>query len=514
MNIINKKIKKINEILPKKERLGQIGINNNGEKIIIIVYRNSKDIDIQFIEDRVIVKHKNYDNFLRGRIAHPIRYEESFAYHIEVELGLDINKIWNFEKNTVSPYEITKQSNKKVWLYCLDKDYHNDKGGYETQCNSFYKGSRCTYCGSNHKVHPKDSFAQWGIDNIDEKFLEKYWSKKNTINPYEIKPSSSKKVWIYCQNKDYHNDKGGYEITCNNFYNSGRCSYCHNFKIHKLDSLGYLYPQIAKMIVDDERNNVTMEDMYKIAPQSEKKYYFKCNKCKNGSKRRKAIGYNVIQGYFCEYCSDGISIPNKILRQISFQLGLNLQFEYSPIWLENKRLDGYDDDLKIAIEMDGEYYDNHKGKRKEVDSWKDEQCLKNGIYVIRINLTDTYEYNNNKFKYIKKQILNSPLSLIYDLSNINWELAWENSLKSLVWEVKKLKDKGYFDSKIAETLNVSIESVYNYKRQLGMKTLQEIKQENLLKVKKLLEQRKTDKEIAEILNISINTIKNYKKELN
>jgi hypothetical protein len=144
-------------------------------------------------------------------------------------------------------------------------------------------------------------------------------------------------------------------------------------------------------------------------------------------------------------CSDGISIPNKILRQISFQLGLNLQFEYSPMWLENKRLDGYDDDLKIAIEMDGEYYDNHKGKRKEVDSWKDEQCLKNGIYVIRINLTDTYEYNNNKFKYIKKQILNSPLSLIYDLLNVNWELVWENSLKSLVWEVKRLIEEGYND---------------------------------------------------------------------
>ena len=37
-----------------------------------------------------------------------MEYKKSFAYHIEVELGLDINKIWNFEKNIVNPYEIFK----------------------------------------------------------------------------------------------------------------------------------------------------------------------------------------------------------------------------------------------------------------------------------------------------------------------------------------------------------------------------------------------------------------------
>ena len=75
------------------------------------------------------------------------KYEESFAYYIEVKLGLDINKIWNFKKNTVNPYKIYKCCGKKVWLYCLEKDYHNDKGGYEITCNHFYNGKRCGYCG-------------------------------------------------------------------------------------------------------------------------------------------------------------------------------------------------------------------------------------------------------------------------------------------------------------------------------------------------------------------------------
>ena len=211
--------------------------------------------------------------------------------------------------------------------------------------------------------------------------------------------------------------------------------------------------------------------------------------------------------------SDDISIPNKMLRQISKQLGLNWQFEYSPRWFDNKRMDGYDNNLKIAIEMDAEYKDNHKDKRKEIDDWKDKQCLKHGIYTIRIDLMDKGRYINDKFEYIKEQILNSPLTLIYDFSNFNWELAWYNSLKNLVYEVKRLVEEEKTNEQIAEILGISRNTVINYKKQLGIKTQQEIYEENLFKTKELLQQGKNNKEIAEELNVNENTIVLYKKEL-
>lgn len=50
------------------------------------------------------------------------------------------------------------------------------------------------------------SFAEWGINNLDENFLDKYWDwDKNELNPYEISYGSHKRVWIKCRNKDYHN---------------------------------------------------------------------------------------------------------------------------------------------------------------------------------------------------------------------------------------------------------------------------------------------------------------------
>ena len=62
--------------------------------MIIIVYRGAMDIDVQF-EDKSISYNKCYSAFKDGKIKHPIRYEESFAYHIEVELGLNLDDIWN-----------------------------------------------------------------------------------------------------------------------------------------------------------------------------------------------------------------------------------------------------------------------------------------------------------------------------------------------------------------------------------------------------------------------------------
>ena len=152
-------------------------------------------------------------------------YENSFAYHIQVELKEGLNKYWNWEKNIVNPYCIAKQSNKKVYIKCAKTDYHNS---YLVTPSHFYTGDRCPYCNSSasHKVHPKDSFAQWGIDNIDKEFLTKYWSPKNTLNPWELAPRSRKKIWILCQDKDYHNDNGGYKVSCNKFYNGNRCPYC------------------------------------------------------------------------------------------------------------------------------------------------------------------------------------------------------------------------------------------------------------------------------------------------
>lgn len=153
-------------------------------------------------------------------------YENSFAYHIQQELQESLNKYWDWEKNNqlgINPYHIKPQSSKKIWIKCNETDYH---GSYLVAPHNFHNGTRCPYC-VNQKIHPKDSFGQYLIDTYGDNAIEKYWSKKNTLNPFEIAPkSNNKKVWILCQNNKIHNVNGGYNIQPTHFVQGCRCSMC------------------------------------------------------------------------------------------------------------------------------------------------------------------------------------------------------------------------------------------------------------------------------------------------
>ena len=125
----------------------------------------------KYCGNRYIVKASSFINIGQRCNKCCQKYENSFAHHIEVELGLKLEDVWDFEKNTLNPYHIYKNSKNKIWIKCQEKDYH---GSYEIMATQFKCGSRCVYCRA-FKVHPKDSFAQYHIDNTDPNFLEKYW---------------------------------------------------------------------------------------------------------------------------------------------------------------------------------------------------------------------------------------------------------------------------------------------------------------------------------------------------
>ena len=462
------------------DKTGEIGCNNQGEKITIIAYRSAIDIDIQF-EDGTIVYNRRYGNFKNGKIKHPIRYEESFAYHIEVELGLSLDNIWNWDKNNklgINPYEITRRSSKKVWLYCLDKDYHNydregNKIGYQIICSNFYKGDRCCYC-SNYKVHPKDSFAQYGIDTFGEYFLDKYWSNYNTLNPWEISPQSNKNIWLYCQEKDYHNydregNRIGCQITCNNFYNKKnkkRCGYCYNYKTHWKDSITHNYPEIAKMIAIKE-NNLTFEDCYSIAPFSNKKFYFKCLDCNIISNKKYPLSQIICHGFSCKICSDGLPISEKFMANILKQLDEDFitQLNKSDFkWCENFRYDFYLPRYNMIIETHGEQH----YIEKITNNWKTlEQEQMNDLFKYKCakNHVDKYiviDCRYSELEWMKGNIIKE-LNEYFDLSNIKWELAWEESQNSLCVKAWELWNNGvYSTTDIGKILGLSRDTIRKY----------------------------------------------------
>ena len=226
-----------------------------------------------------------------------IHPKDSFGQMLVDEYG-SLEVIWDFKKNgDLDPFELSKNSHKKVWMKCLEKDYH---GSYKISCALFVRGSRCGYCAGKI-IHTKDSFAQYHIDNTDKDFLEKYWSNKNAVNPFNIAPNSNKvKVWIKCQEKDYHED---YEIKCNSFTQGNRCLCCAGKKVHKNDSFAQYH--INNTDVNflekywDENNKI---DPWEILPYSDKKIWVKCiNKDYHNSYLTTCSDFST--GSRCPYCA-------------------------------------------------------------------------------------------------------------------------------------------------------------------------------------------------------------------
>lgn len=82
----------------------------------------------------------------------------------------------------------------------------------------------------------KMSFGEYLINEFGNGAIEKYWSSKNTIDPFKIGSYSGTQVWLICQNKEYHED---YLMTPKNFRQGQRCPYCSGRKLHVYDSFYY-----------------------------------------------------------------------------------------------------------------------------------------------------------------------------------------------------------------------------------------------------------------------------------
>ena len=324
-------------------------------------------------------------------------YENSFAYHIQVELGESLNKYWDWENNTVNPYMIYKNTPKfKIYIKCTKVDYHKS---HKTTPNRFFYNNGCPYC-KNMIIHPRDSFGQYLIDTYGNDAIEKYWSSKNTLDPFKLSPKSSiKKVWILCQEKDYHNENGGYLVTLNNFYKGNRCSYCYNRKVHKLDSFGALYPEKVKYWSSNNDKSP-----YEVSPMTHKKYKFICEKCgKEFERRLSALNRNNI-GVICRECS--ASQLEQCAKEILDKYNIKYKREYFyedlfGIGNKNLRFDFYLTDYNLLIECQGEQHE------KWQKTWQTEEDFERQL-----------EHDRRKKEYAKEHDIDLLEIWYYDIDNI------------------------------------------------------------------------------------------------
>ena len=168
-----------------------------------------------------------------------------------IDNNLDINDYWDYDKNTVDPWTISRGSKKKIWIKCQEKEYH---GSYEIVCKNFtINNARCPYCCNHHGlVHPKDSLGQKIVDKYGEQYLRNIWSNKNEKSPFEIAPNSIKLFWWNCPDGKHepYQKKANHMTTL-----EYRCSKCvEERKESIIEEKTRIYLQELNYIVKTEHN--------------------------------------------------------------------------------------------------------------------------------------------------------------------------------------------------------------------------------------------------------------------
>lgn len=326
---------------------------------------------------------------------------------------MDLLDLWD-DKNEIIPNEIGCNSHKSVFMKC-------PRGLHDSRLMTVYtiivaKKRLCRKC---------NSFAQWGIDMYGSDFLDKFWDyeKNSNIDPLEIDYSSTKFVYLKCQENILH---GSYKIRCNTFvsiYPNSGCPCCHirgkNGKPILEDSMGHLYPQ--SVFLWGCKNDISV---FEVTPYSHKKVWWKCENNRHEEYLR-PVSEMIRCGFRCPSCvaeSKCSMLQAKVSDFISNELGYSLKHEYdcsiaplSPTMYNNIRLP-YDNEvveLRLIIEVHGSQHykkcswhtltakrngtteEEELKKQQERDEYKMNYAIQHGFYYL---VVPYYEEENDMYK--------------------------------------------------------------------------------------------------------------------
>lgn len=267
------------------------------------------------------------------------------------------------------------------------------------------------------------------------------------------------KIWFYCS-------KGHRWMACpSDILHGNKCPYCSGHKVIIGEtSLWDTRPDVAELLKDKNEG-------YKYSAGSGIRVEFVCPICKMVHK--KIIQHVCRYGFACKNCSDKISYPEKFSRALLKQLPvICVKYEWSPDWLNPYRFDNYFkyNGKSYVLEMDGGIGHGNKkfgSNEKDFDGYKrdqikDDLALQHNICVIRVDCDYPVD---NRFEYIKNSILNSQLSYIFNLSDINWILCDKQAQNKLVPQVAELYNQGLSLLEIKETLGYSKKAIIRWIKQ-------------------------------------------------
>lgn len=289
----------------------------------------------------------------------------------------------------------------------------------------------------------------------NEEFVKRLHDKTEKIKPLE--PYTD----MYT-NMNFECDVGHvFSMTPHNMFKYASCPVCSGHRVLAgYNDLWTLRPDIAMLLKDENEG-------YIYSVSSHHKTDFICPDCGRVNEQ-KTIAKVTTRGFRCQFCGDGISYPNKVLRYILHKYAENPKFEWQPEWLKPYKFDGYftKDGVEYVVEMDGGLGHGNKtylqseqtaDETKKVDLLKDSLAANMGIHVIRIDCF--YPDVSTRADFIKDNVLHSKLKTIFNLCSMNWDECFVFAESSFMKKACELYDIGEKIKDIAQRFDVHISTV-------------------------------------------------------
>ena len=260
------------------------------------------------------------------------------------------------------------------------------------------------------------------------------------MNPWEIRSGSNKKIWVKCQEKDYH---GNYETTCSNFSKGKRCPYCHGKRLHPKDSLGqYIINKYSKEFLYGIWSDKNSISPFELFPNSTKKVWWRCIDGKHEDYLR-ACNNSFVYEFRCPECIKEMNSsvmqekPKIYLEEVGFRVLTEYECTIKAMNPKTKRYMPYDNEIvlhngkHLIIEVHGEqhYRNNFYKLMYKCSKEEAEKMLKQRRLYDRYKKAYAEHYNyeylelpywafEGKNKDLYKQIIDNKIKEILEKEEI------------------------------------------------------------------------------------------------
>lgn len=296
----------------------------------------------------------------------------------------------------------------------------------------------CSTHIENNKIIIDDVFGN--ANDIKYQNHNYFYEAEDIVSTKTGKIKIIKQIRLYGKSKGYQYIcvKDGYtgEISEYHLKNGVGCPICGKAKcVNGLNSIYDVRKDLLKYIVNKN-------DAHNYTPCSGKKVLCKCPTC--GYEKIVTLHNLSSHGFSCNFCSDGLSYPNKFVYCLLNQLNINYTPEKIFDWCTNKLYDIYIPSLNMIIENHGKQHYIKTGfsslggrnlqEEQENDLFKYNTAINNGIshYIM-------VDCKKSDLNYIKESIMSTTLPTLLGFSenDVNWKLCHEYALKPIIKDVCK-----------------------------------------------------------------------------